>query len=109
MGYPGDPVYDNPDRVPRPDFTKDGSFMVFRKLEQDVYLFEDYINTNYVSISPDEPQDGRSLTVAERKALFGARMVGRFKKAGHLQSLVSPYLSNLTYKGSPSRFDPIPG
>jgi len=39
MGYKGDPVFDNQsitDDSKRPAWTKDGSIMVFRKLEQDV-------------------------------------------------------------------------
>lgn len=76
MGYPGDPLYGAPQ--PRPDFTKDGSFMVFRKLEQNVLFLEDYTNKNWRSI-PAEPEKGVSLDIEQRKDLFGARLVGRFK------------------------------
>jgi hypothetical protein len=82
MGYKGDPIFDDPKKTQRPKFTKDGSFMVFRKLEQAVLLLEDYINKNYISI-PDKAGDGTYLTDKEKKALFGARMVGRFKKVCH--------------------------
>jgi hypothetical protein len=81
MGYKGDPHFKS--TVVRPTFTKDGSFMVFRKLEQAVLSLEDYINANYVSIPPDEPTDEQPLSDDERKALFGARLVGRFKSVRH--------------------------
>lgn len=80
MGHAGDPIVDDTSRVQRPEFTKDGSFMVFRKLEQAVLSFEDYVNKSYFSIPSDEPNDGSLLTVSERKDLFGARLFGRFKK-----------------------------
>ncbi|KAF8630219.1 hypothetical protein AX15_003045 [Amanita polypyramis BW_CC] len=81
LGYPGDPVYDNKDAVARPEFTKDGSFLVFRKLEQNVLYLEDYINKNWTTIPPDiaKKTGVPYLTEDDRKALFGARMVGRFK------------------------------
>ena len=64
MGYPGDSVLDRPDSIQRPRFTKNGTFMVFRKLEQDVCGFEKYVEDNR----------GR-----DSSALFAAKMVGRFK------------------------------
>ncbi|KAG6813202.1 hypothetical protein H0H93_013474, partial [Arthromyces matolae] len=76
LGYPGDPAIDNPELFPvaRPSWTKDGSFMVFRDLEQNVLFFEDYIEDNWRSIPAAEPGDGSYLTDDERKKLFGARM-----------------------------------
>lgn len=79
MGYPGDPIYDDKSKPQRPLFSKNGSFMVFRKLEQAVLLFEDYINDNFDKM-PDPTHKLSDLTVPELKALFGARMFGRFKK-----------------------------
>ncbi len=80
MGYKGDPALDNSSSVQRPTFTKDGSFMVFRKLEQDVLGFENYIDTNWKAIPATYGKHGENkLSKDERKALFGARMVGRFK------------------------------
>lgn len=75
LGYPGDPLYD--DGVSRPDFTRDGSFMVFRKSGQSIPLFEQFIEANWEANTSAEPE--RSLTPDERKALFGARLFGRFK------------------------------
>ena len=48
MGYEGDPVYDqhlaNPNAPKRPWWTKNGSLMAFRNLEQDVFGFEAFLN-----------------------------------------------------------------
>jgi hypothetical protein len=78
MGYEGDPKLNS-----RPAFAKDGSFMVFRKLEQAVLPFEDYVDKNYKTIPRDEPGDGSFLTRQQRKDLFSARLVGRFKSVCH--------------------------
>ena len=73
MGYKGDPVFDStdPDIHKRPTWTRDGTFMVFRKLEQDVKGFKDYCRQNYVR--------RKDLTFQEGADLWGARMVGRWK------------------------------
>lgn len=88
MGYKGDAVFDNSSRVQRPAFTKDGSFMVFRKLEQDVLGFENYIDTNWSAI-PAYYSNSDMLSDEERKELFGARIVGRFKTGAPLAK--TPY------------------
>jgi len=96
LGYPGDPVYDNTDALARPGFTKDGSFMVFRKLEQNVLFLEDYVNKNWTSIPAKVGQDGDvSLTTGQRKKLFAARMVGRFRTGVPLA--LSPYIEDTTF------------
>lgn len=64
MGYPGDSVLDKSDSIQRPRFTKNGTFMVFRKLEQDVCGFEKFV------------QDNRGRDSIE---LSAAKMIGRFK------------------------------
>ena len=73
MGYKGDPVFDStdPDIHKRPTWTRDGTFMVFRKLEQDDKGFEDYCRQKYVR--------RKDLTFQEGADLWGARMVGRWK------------------------------
>ncbi|KAK7463479.1 hypothetical protein VKT23_006828 [Stygiomarasmius scandens] len=91
LGYPGDPVYDNKDAVARPEFTKNGSFMVFRKLEQNVLFLEDYVNKNWHSI-PAEPKKNIKLTDEQRKKLFAAQMVGRFKSGVPLA--LCPYIED---------------
>lgn len=80
-GYKGDPVKDDPARVQRPSFSKDGSFMVFRKLKQDVLGFNNYIDRNWKAV-PAKYGKNKTLTERQRKDLFGARMVGRFKTVG---------------------------
>lgn len=50
MGYPGDPVRDDPTaKVKRPAWTKDGTMLVFRSLEQFVIPFEQ--NVDFVGAS----------------------------------------------------------
>jgi len=99
MGYPGDPNRN------RPRFTKDGSFMVFRKLEQAVLAFDDYVDNNYKSIRRDEPGDGTFLNRQQRKDLFSARLIGRFKSV--CRSTQFPwYLLKTSEKGAPLALTP---
>jgi len=69
MGYKGDPKLEQ-----RPEWTKDGSIMVFQKLEQDVPEFEKYVTENGKKLALSE-----KLTEPEGAALFGARLMGRWK------------------------------
>jgi Dyp-type peroxidase family len=62
----GDPRYSK-----RPSWSKDGSFLVFRYLEQLVPEFDDFLIKNPIVL------DG--LPRDEGSALLGARMVGRWK------------------------------
>ncbi|KAJ7644465.1 dye-decolorizing peroxidase precursor [Roridomyces roridus] len=66
VGETGDPNLDS-----RPAWAKDGSFLVFRKLQQLVPEFNQFLT--------DHPLDVPSLTPAEGSELLGARMVGRWK------------------------------
>jgi len=85
-----DPVFDNKNLPLRPSFTKNGSFMVFRKLEQNVLVLEDYV-TKYWNTIPRDVAGNQSviLTNDQRKQLFAARLVGRFKSGVPLA--LSPY------------------
>ncbi|CAE6439656.1 unnamed protein product [Rhizoctonia solani] len=85
MGYDGDPVPN------RPEWCKDGTMMVFRKLEQSVLLFDKYTNDNgprWKEFFPGgkEAADRLNppLTNAEGAELFGARFVGRWKSGAPL-------------------------
>lgn len=82
MGYKGDPILDSPDGIQRPAWTKDGSIMVFRKLEQDVPGFNKYINEKgkgWREFLPKDYQDkGIKLTDKQGAALFAAQIVGRW-------------------------------
>ncbi|OBZ77251.1 Dye-decolorizing peroxidase msp1 [Grifola frondosa] len=86
MGYKGDPLLPdpkNPKAPTRPAWTKDGSFMVFRKLEQNVEDFNTYLKQNGPYWRNFVPKDHDSvkdpLTDAEGAELWGARMLGRWK------------------------------
>jgi Dyp-type peroxidase family len=55
----------------RPDWAKDSSFLVFRKLQQFVPEFNDFLALNPI---PD-----KGLTPAQGSELLGARLIGRWK------------------------------
>lgn len=83
MGYEGDPL-----RSERPAWARDGSVMVFRKLEQDVKGWNDHLkkNTKFwdkFTSAPDKPKD---LTEDEKIAFLGAAFVGRWKSVGYSHS-----------------------
>ncbi|KAK0443357.1 Dyp peroxidase [Desarmillaria tabescens] len=61
------------DSTTRPPWAKDGSFLVFRQMEQLVPEFNKFLLDNPISV-PDVP-----LTREEGSALLGARMLGRWK------------------------------
>ncbi|KAG1807999.1 uncharacterized protein BJ212DRAFT_716478 [Suillus subaureus] len=87
MGYPGDPVRDNPTtKVKRPAWTKDGTILVFRKLEQSVISFEDYVQRNGPRWREFIPGGDISppLNKQEAEDLFGARFIGRWKSGAPL-------------------------
>ncbi|KAG9028337.1 hypothetical protein FRB95_006564 [Tulasnella sp. JGI-2019a] len=89
MGYNGDPNHDDPHLPKRPDWTKDGSIMVFRKLQQDVPEFDTYLKRNgrnWREYLPKEYAGKVTLTDDEGAALFGARMIGRWKSGAPLQN-----------------------
>ena len=58
--------------VPRPDWTRDGSIMSFRKLDQLVPEFHAFLDAFPVRI--DDPSAPKSLG----SDLLGARMIGRW-------------------------------
>lgn len=83
MGYPGDPLYQDK-HTPRPDWTRDGSIMVFRKLKQLVPEFRKYVadagpKWREWMTAEDVPKIQPPLSDAEGAALFGARLFGRWK------------------------------
>ncbi|KAJ6537953.1 DyP-type peroxidase [Mycena capillaripes] len=59
------------DDVSRPEWAKDGSFLVFRQLKQLVPEFNKFLTDNPI----DEP----GLTPEQGSELLGARMIGRWK------------------------------
>jgi len=68
-GRPGDPVAN------RADWAKNGSFLVFRYLFQQVPEFNDFLKKNAIA----KDGNGKVLTPEEGSELLGARMVGRWK------------------------------
>lgn len=85
MGYKGDPVFDDPHNTGgRPAWTKGGTMMVFRKLEQDVPAFNNYLTKNgcrWKEFAP--PPHCPELTNEEGAELWGARLIGRWKSVRH--------------------------
>ncbi|KAH7912670.1 hypothetical protein BJ138DRAFT_749872 [Hygrophoropsis aurantiaca] len=82
MGYKGDPVLEDRNAPQRPDWTKNGSMMVFRKLEQDVLGWNNYLKKygpywREFTTVPDEASP--PLNDAEGAEFFGACLVGRWK------------------------------
>lgn len=82
-GYEGDPVREN-----RPTWGKDGTFMVFKKLEQDVPGFNEYKLKNGPRwrefVPPVLVEPSQTLTDEESSELFGARLFGRFQSGAPL-------------------------
>ncbi|KAJ7607043.1 fungal peroxidase [Roridomyces roridus] len=72
------------DNVIRPDWAKDGSFLVFRQLQQLVPEFNKYLTDNPIR----EP----ALTPEQGSELLGARMVGRWKSGAPV--FLSPLVDN---------------
>ncbi|KAH7332678.1 hypothetical protein B0J17DRAFT_603542 [Rhizoctonia solani] len=82
MGYPGDPALDR-----RPTWAKDGTILVFRKLEQDVIGFERYLTRNgsrWMEFVPEKYKATADLSDKEGAELFGARLIGRWKSGAPL-------------------------
>jgi len=81
----------------RKDWSTEGSFAVFRFLEQLVPEFNVFLNKNPV------PEDGNKkiLTPAEGSALLGARMVGRWKSGAPID--LSPFQDDPVLAADPTR------
>ncbi len=61
--------------IPREEWAKDGSFLAFRYLFQEVPEFNAFLAKNPIA----KDGNGNVLTPAEGSELLGARMVGRWK------------------------------
>ena len=58
--------------------------MLFRKLEQNVLALEDYVEKYWETIPIDVAGDNSILlTTDQRKQLFAARLIGRFKSVSY--------------------------
>ncbi|KAJ7166455.1 dye-decolorizing peroxidase precursor [Mycena crocata] len=92
----------------RPAWTKDGSFLVFRQLQQLVPEFNKFLT--------DNPLDVPDLTPEQGSELLGARMVGRWKSGAPI--FLAPTADDPVLASDPSRnndfnyliaSDPAPG
>ncbi|OSX60769.1 hypothetical protein POSPLADRAFT_1146641 [Postia placenta MAD-698-R-SB12] len=114
-GYKGDPIFDNPYLSPsekRPGWTKDGTFMVFRKLEQDVIGFNEYLKTAGPQwrrfLPPDEVKkisppltNNEGLSFLVRGLWGGGSRKGQFGSSDS----VCPFTAH-TRKTAPRNLDP---
>lgn len=83
------------DLIPRPRWAKDGSFLVFRQLEQLVPEFNRFLSDNPIS-GPN-----LNLTREEGSALLGARMLGRWKSGAPID--LAPLSDDPTLASDPMR------
>ncbi|CAK5272837.1 unnamed protein product [Mycena citricolor] len=81
------------DLVTRPSWALDGSFLVFRQLEQLVPEFNQFLTNNPIS--------GPGLTAQQGSDLLGARMVGRWKSGAPIQ--LSPLSDDPALGADPTR------
>jgi Dyp-type peroxidase family len=73
------------DATTRPDWAKDGSFLVFRQLKQLVPEFNKYLLDNALTTA-----NGQNLTQQEGADLLGARIVGRWKSVSCFFTVIYP-------------------
>jgi Dyp-type peroxidase family len=82
FGYP-QPVVPPEPQPPPPDWVRNGSFMVFRRLRQLVPEFASFILDQAAHVQGTDP-NGNVLTVGMDPVLLGARLVGRWKSGAPL-------------------------
>lgn len=75
-----------------PGWTRNGSFLVYRRLRQDVFGFRKFVAE-------------AALKTGESPELTGARLVGRYKSGAPLEKLKDPGFPN-PIEGDPSNVDP---
>ncbi|KAJ7081603.1 dye-decolorizing peroxidase precursor [Mycena belliarum] len=84
---------DDPSQGSRPSWAVDGSFMVFRQLQQLVPEFNQFLT--------DHPLDTDTLTPEQGSELLGARMVGRWKSGAPI--FLSPTADDPELAADPNR------
>ncbi|KAJ7465137.1 dye-decolorizing peroxidase precursor [Mycena latifolia] len=99
---------DDPSQASRPSWAIDGSFLVFRQLQQLVPEFNQFLT--------DNPLDTDTFTPEQGSELLGARMVGRWKSGAPI--FLSPLADDPVLAADPDRnndfnylieSDPAPG
>ncbi|MEI7887469.1 MAG: Dyp-type peroxidase [Actinomycetes bacterium] len=100
LGYPtqiptgdGLNVQPGPLAVSGPAWTTDGSYLVFRRLQQDVAGFQSFIS-------------GTAATAGMSEDLFGAKLVGRYKSGCPLERTEDQPVGLDTQLADPSILDP---
>ncbi|KAJ7885114.1 fungal peroxidase [Mycena olivaceomarginata] len=88
VGENGDAGIDN-----RPSWAKDGSFLVFRQLQQLVPEFNKFLT--------DNPIRAPALTPKQGSELLGARMIGRWKSGAPV--FLAPLVDNPALGADPTR------
>ncbi|CAE6332712.1 unnamed protein product [Rhizoctonia solani] len=102
MGYPGDPV----SKWDRASWTKGGTMMVFRKLEQSVLEFKKYCRDNgqrWKEFVPGGERGALKMGFDGRdgEELFAARFVGRWKSGAPLA--LCPFKDNPALAADPKQ------
>ncbi|WP_027528677.1 hypothetical protein [Bradyrhizobium sp. Ec3.3] len=72
LGYPSPNYSSYPDQPPFSDFVRDGSFMAFMMLYQDVAAFNRFLRENAPKLAPTLPQ-------ADAEEYLAAKMMGRWR------------------------------
>ena len=85
------------DLTPRPAWAVDGSFMVFRHLQQKVPEFTAYTRANALA----RTSAGIPLTTEQGAEFLGARMFGRWKSGAPID--LAPFADNPTLGADPQR------
>ncbi|CAE6500184.1 unnamed protein product [Rhizoctonia solani] len=101
MGYKGDPVLSK-----RPEWTKGGAIMVFRKLQQYVVAWDSYMVTNgqnYQNVPGGKAGVNPDLPPGEAAELLGARLVGRWKSGAPIALKETSLKDDLVLGGDPKR------
>ncbi|KAL0952906.1 hypothetical protein HGRIS_007122 [Hohenbuehelia grisea] len=88
-------VLGDPNLGARPGWTKHGSFLAFRQLQQFVPEFDQYLLNNALN------DPSASLTVAQGAELLGARMVGRWKSGAPID--LHPLVDNPAVGADPNQ------
>lgn len=81
------------DKVPRPDWAKDGTFLAFRHLSQLVPEFNDFLEAHPISGVPFK----------QGVDLFGARLMGRWKSGKTTRHSISVIEALIPPRSTPRR------